>query len=190
MTKNPKGTHGCSFWKGIFSGWDFFLVWVPEFVSGMMFSVGMSLLRPGSICSLLSLPLGSCLSISTVGEGRIWKLTFIRDFNDWEVEEVLEFFNFIHSKIPVGLDPDSMRWKLCQHGNFDVKSFYHTLDVKSEIVFPWRAIWKVKAPRRVSFFIWSVTWGRILVIIRCIVDIPWLGDVVCVAMTGRQETIF
>ena len=24
MTRNPKGTHGCSPWKGIFSGWGFF----------------------------------------------------------------------------------------------------------------------------------------------------------------------
>ena len=75
---------------------------------------------------------------------------------------MLEFFTFIHSKIPAGLDPDSMCWKLRQHGNFDVKSFYHALDVRSELSFPWKAIWKVKAPRRVSFFLWSAAWGRIL----------------------------
>jgi hypothetical protein len=80
-----------------------------------------------------SASLASCLSISAVGEGRIWNLTFVREFNDWEVEEVLEFFHFIHSKIPAGLDPDNMRWKLRQHGNFDVKSFYHALDVRSEL---------------------------------------------------------
>uniref|UniRef100_A0A2N9JAS3 DUF668 domain-containing protein n=1 Tax=Fagus sylvatica TaxID=28930 RepID=A0A2N9JAS3_FAGSY len=28
--------------------------------------------------------------------------------------------------------------------------------------FPWKSIWKVKAPRRVVFFLWSVAWGRIL----------------------------
>uniref|UniRef100_A0A2N9GHA4 Reverse transcriptase domain-containing protein n=1 Tax=Fagus sylvatica TaxID=28930 RepID=A0A2N9GHA4_FAGSY len=111
MTKKPKGTHGCSLWKG---------------------------------------------------EGRIWNLAFVRDFNDWEVEEVLAFFNFIHSKIPAALALNSMRWKLRQNGEFDVKSFYHALDVKVDIKLTWRAIWRVKAPRRVSFFMWSAAWGRIL----------------------------
>jgi hypothetical protein len=36
------------------------------------------------------------------------------------------------------------------------------LDVKLDIKFPWKAIWRVKAPRRVSFFLWSAAWGRIL----------------------------
>jgi hypothetical protein len=97
-----------------------------------------------------------------VGEGRIWNLAFVRDFNDWEVEEVLAFFNFIHSKIPAALALNSMRWKLRQNGEFDVKSFYHALDVKVDIKLTWRAIWRVKAPRRVSFFMWSAAWGRIL----------------------------
>jgi hypothetical protein len=174
MMKNPKGTHGCSLWKSIFSGWDFFhqqveLVaglgtrirfWHDVWCGDVPLKTRFPLLFACSTSQSASL--ASCLSISLVGEVRIWNLTIVRDFNDWEVEEVLEFFNFIHSKTPVGLDLDSMSWKLRQHGNFNVKSFYHTLDVKSEIVFSWRAIWKVKAPRRVSFFIWSATWGRIL----------------------------
>ena len=28
--------------------------------------------------------------------------------------------------------------------------------------FPWKSIWRVKAPPRVAFFIWTATWGRIL----------------------------
>ncbi len=75
---------------------------------------------------------------------------------------MLAFINFIHSKIPVDLAPDSISWKLRQNGEFDVKSFYHALDVKVDIKFPWRAIWRVKAPCRVSFFLWSTAWGRIL----------------------------
>ena len=31
-----------------------------------------------------------------------------------------------------------------------------------EICFPWKGIWGVKAPPRVSFFMWTVAWGWIL----------------------------
>ena len=30
------------------------------------------------------------------------------------------------------------------------------------MTFPWKAIWGVHAPKRVSFFAWSAAWGRIL----------------------------
>ena len=30
------------------------------------------------------------------------------------------------------------------------------------VLFPWKSIWGVKAPQRVSFFVWSVAWGRIV----------------------------
>ena len=30
------------------------------------------------------------------------------------------------------------------------------------VTFPWKAIWGAHAPRRVSFFAWAATWGRIL----------------------------
>ena len=30
------------------------------------------------------------------------------------------------------------------------------------IIFPWKGVWKVKAPRRVSFFVWTAVWDRIL----------------------------
>ena len=66
MTKKPQGTHGCSLWKGIFTVWDFFLQQVElvvghRFDSGMILGVGMLLLRPDFLCSLLALPLGLLL---------------------------------------------------------------------------------------------------------------------------------
>ena len=174
MTRNPKGTHGCSLWKGIFSGWDFFnqhmklvaglgnriCFWQNNWCGDVPLKVMFRLLFSCSTSHSASIE--SCLSASDVGEGRAWNITFIRDFNDWEVEEVLAFFTFIHSKIRTSLDSDSLLWKLRQHGEFDVKSFYHALDGNFDITFPWIAIWRVKAPRRVSFFLWSATWGKIL----------------------------
>ena len=32
----------------------------------------------------------------------------------------------------------------------------------STSVLPWKGIWRVKAPPKVSFFIWMVAWGKIL----------------------------
>uniref|UniRef100_A0A2N9FDH1 Reverse transcriptase domain-containing protein n=1 Tax=Fagus sylvatica TaxID=28930 RepID=A0A2N9FDH1_FAGSY len=164
MTKIPKGTHGCSLWKGIFSGWDSFHQQV-ELVAGLGNRIRFwhdiwcgdaplkALFPLLFACSTdQSTYIDSRLLSSGVGEGRTWNITFFRDFNDWEVDEVLAFFTFIHSKIPAGLNPDSMRWKLRQHGEFDVKSLYHALDVKIDIKFPWKAIWRAKVPRRVFFF--------------------------------------
>ena len=30
------------------------------------------------------------------------------------------------------------------------------------IIFPWKSVWKVKALRRVSFFVWTAIWDKIL----------------------------
>jgi hypothetical protein len=46
-----------------------------------------------------------------------------------------------------------------------VRSFYEELcrkDGPSLPSFPWKNIWRVKAPTRVAFFVWSATLGKIL----------------------------
>jgi hypothetical protein len=58
---------------------------------------------------------------------------------------------------------DKLVWNLNRRGSFDSRSFYHVLHVPSEVCFPWKSIWRVKAPPRVVFFIWSAAWGRILI---------------------------
>uniref|UniRef100_A0A2N9GEV9 TIR domain-containing protein n=1 Tax=Fagus sylvatica TaxID=28930 RepID=A0A2N9GEV9_FAGSY len=174
FSKQPKGTHGCSLWKGIMLGRDRFRSHI-ELVAGKgdrilfwhdMWCGGIPL-------KSLFLVLFSCSSNKTVsiesllcrpveGGGRVWNLPFIRDFNDWEMDDVLNFFTFIHSKAPANEDPDVLRWKLRQHGRFYAKSYYHVLSGKAGISFPWKAIWRVNAPRRVAFFMWTAAWGKIL----------------------------
>ena len=44
----------------------------------------------------------------------------------------------------------------------DVRSFYNKLRSPLPITFPWKGVWKVKAPRHVSFFVWIVVWDKIL----------------------------
>ena len=55
-----------------------------------------------------------------------------------------------------------MRWKLRKNGDFEIWSFYSVFRWPSSIVFPWKAILGVKAPRRVSFFVWTTALGKIL----------------------------
>ena len=45
---------------------------------------------------------------------------------------------------------------------FDIRFYYNALRDFSSITFPWKGIWGVKAPRRVSFFVWTVAWNKIL----------------------------
>ena len=72
------------------------------------------------------------------------------------------FFQFLATNLPLVTDGDCMRWKLTKNGDFTTYSYYHKLHGSSSIVFPWKGIWKVKASRRVSFFVWTVAWDRIL----------------------------
>jgi len=70
-----------------------------------------------------------------------------------------------------------MRWCLGLNGDFDIKSFYGALRGSSSINFPWKSIWGVKAPHRVSFFVWTAAWGKVLTMDylrkRCFTIMDW-----------------
>ena len=74
-------------------------------------------------------------------------------------------------------------------GVFDIRSFYNKLRSPLPIIFPWKGVWKVKAPRRVSFFVWTVVWDRILTGDNLGVDGILLTGVSCAAVTGRRWII-
>ena len=57
---------------------------------------------------------------------------------------------------------DSPHWNLKRNGKFDIQSFYNKIRGTSLSKFPWKGIWKVKIPKRVAFFLWTATHGRIL----------------------------
>ena len=104
----------------------------------------------------------SSLICHGAGDKRIWDVRFNRGPNDWEADVVDKFLRLLASNLPSGTDGDCLIWKLTKKGDFTIRSFYHKLHVSSSVVFPWKDIWKVKAPRRVSFFLWTVAWDRIL----------------------------
>ena len=100
--------------------------------------------------------------MSGSGDRRTWDVHFIRGPNDWEANVVDDFFQFLAHNLPLATNGDRMRWKLTKTGNFSIRSYYHKLHGSSSIVFPWKGIWKVKAPRHVSLFVWTVECDRIL----------------------------
>jgi len=58
-----------------------------------------------------------------VGERRIWDVRFFCDFNDWELEIVVDFLLILESNSPVSEDGDLMWWVLKKKGVFDICSF-------------------------------------------------------------------
>ena len=56
-----------------------------------------------------------------------WGSRFIRQFNDWELEEVDALFGRLHSYSIVSGTFDTMVWLEIKDGDFSVRSFYSSL---------------------------------------------------------------
>lgn len=78
------------------------------------------------------------------------------------MDEGLHFFHILGANTPPMDVEDQMRWKLKSNGDFDIRSYYNKLRDSPSIVFLWKGIWRVQAPRQVSFFVWCVAWNKIL----------------------------
>ena len=74
-----------------------------------------------------------------------------------------DFLRTLSSNLPPTENEDCMRWKLTKNGDFDIRSFYNKLRSPLPIIFPWKCVWRVKASWRVSFFVWTAVWDRILI---------------------------
>ena len=115
-----------------------------------------------------------------------WHVEFRRNFNDWEIDVVASFFHLLDSHIPTREGSDRMRWKLNSSVDFTVCSFYEFLQSSPSMSFPWKAIWRTKALRRVSFFVWTAAGGEIPTCKNLIKRVTrWWVVVVCVIVVGR-----
>jgi hypothetical protein len=171
-TFQVKGSYGCGLWKGIMRGWN-------HFHKHLRFTVGRGdrvRLWHDCWCGDRALKdvfpsIFECASqkdaflneVIVRHNGRVvWNVSFLRNFNDWEMDSVVEFLNLLESKAPLQEVEDGPWWHLRKNGRFDVRSFYDALRDSPHVVFPWRSIWRTKAPRRVRFFVWSAAWNKIL----------------------------
>jgi hypothetical protein len=85
-----------------------------------------------------------------------WNVLFTRHIQDWELDMVISFFDRLYSSSTRHGEGDRLVWNPSRKGLFEVRSFYKELIRKGGPVvpcFPWKNIWRVKAPTRVAFFV-------------------------------------
>ena len=91
-----------------------------------------------------------------------WSPTFLRSFNDWEMEEVERFLSSIHRKKIIPWIEDKLLLKGSSNGNFSIGTLYSGLDLSPEIDFPFRSVWNSMFPSKISFFAWEASWGKVI----------------------------
>jgi hypothetical protein len=107
--------------------------------------------KEDSIANNLGMVSGSCQ----------WNVCFTRSLNDWEVDELASLYSLLYSCNSDG-GGDKICWVHNKKGKFEVRSFYNEIISKASRPFPWKSIWRTKAPPRVAFFVWSAALGKIL----------------------------
>ena len=83
------------------------------------------------------------------------------------------------------LEEDSVMWRQGKNGIFRVKEAYRLLDNPNDTVFPSRSIWVDRMPTKVAFFVWEVTWGKVLTLDR--LQIRGVQLLSCCFLCGCEE---
>jgi hypothetical protein len=91
-----------------------------------------------------------------------WNPSFIGTDHDWKLESLDSFLNLLYSSITHPGEVDSILWTPSSRHGFAVKSFYNMLQSGDHSSFPWKTIWKVKAPPSITFFLMTIAMSRIL----------------------------
>lgn len=93
--------------------------------------------------------------------GVLGDVNFSRSAQDWEVEEVTEFFRLLYSVEIRRQGRDQLCWRQTATKKFTARSYYKVILNQPHIGFPWKRIWKAHVPTRVAFFVWTAALGNI-----------------------------
>jgi hypothetical protein len=171
QSRDNAGSHGVGLWRFISRDWHRFsshTKLIPGDGSRISFWeelwCGNSTLKeafPGlyNIASNKEASIADNIDLS--GGSRQWNVSFLRSLNDWEVDDLVSFHNLLYAHNLDG-GVDKIWWVPDRKGTYAVKSFYNVLISRDCSPFPWKSIWRTKAPPRVAFFVWSAALGKIL----------------------------
>ena len=167
-----QGAHGVSLWKHIRVGWEVFSQFIKFKVEdGSLIRFwhdpwhGDHPLRDRFpvLFRLSRHPEALVVDILHFdGPTPIWDIQFIRPMQDWELNIVNSFLEILYSSSLRQGGVDLVCWTPSCREVFEVRSFYRALIQPAASVFPWRSVWKAKAPSKVAFFLWTASLGKIL----------------------------
>ena len=166
-SNRTQDSHGVSLWKHIRAGWNSFSQYITFKVGDgshikfwhdswcgdqplrdkfpILFRLSRS--QEATVADLLHFH----------GTTHTWDIEFLRPVQDWKLDIVNTFMEWLYS-YPVHLGSvDSICWNLGSREVFEVQSFYSALSQPSPSYFLWRSVWKAKVPSRVAFFLWTAT---------------------------------
>ena len=164
------------------------LEWGTEFDLGMIVGEGTNsweflFLCCATVPQIRMLQRSLCWWGQFEGERQSWDVRFFQRFNDWELGLVAAFLHLLDSHIPLHEDGDR---RLKKNEEFDICSFYNALRGSNSVTFPWKCIWGVKAPQRVSLLIWTTALGKILTCYKLRKRSYTIEDWCCMCQCSRE----
>ena len=146
-TNGVRGGYGVRVWKAIRNGWE-------DFKVRMRFKVGSGnrvkfwndrwcgdLPLRDAFSNFFSITSSKDVWVADAWDGGSWNPRFIRQLNDWELEEVDNFFERLHDHSLSMDSEDSVEWVDIKSDIFSVKSFYSSLASRGADPFPHGIVW-------------------------------------------------